>query len=80
MCAMTMLYYAIFRLATTVFGEDQKEARLWLERLDGLKSLEDEKLEGLERLEERLDKPKRLEEGELDKLEEERKQEERLEE
>ena len=77
---MTMLQYAIFRLATTVFGEDQKEAMLWLERLDGLKSLEDGKLERLERLEERLDKPKRLEEGELDRLEEERKQNERLEE
>ena len=56
---MTMSQNAIFRLATTVFGEDQKEAMLWLERLDGLKSLE---------------------EGELDRLEEERKQNERLEE
>ena len=67
---MTMSQNAIFRLATTVFGEDQKEARLWLERLDGLKSLEDEKLDRLERPEERLDKPKRLEDRKLERLEE----------
>ena len=59
------IQYAIFRLATTVFGEDQKEAKLWLERLDELKKLEEGELKRL----------KRLEEGGL-----ERKQNERLEE
>ena len=35
-----MLQYAILRLATTVFGEDQKDAKLWVERLDELKKLQ----------------------------------------
>ena len=47
-----MLYYAIFRLATTVFGEDQKEARLWLERLEELKRLDEREPNRLERLKE----------------------------
>ena len=57
-----MLQYAIFRLATTVFGEDQKEAKLWLERLDELKRLEEGEQERLKRLEEGGLERKRLEE------------------
>ena len=54
--------YAIFRLATTVFGEDQKEAKLWLERLDELKKLEEGEQERLKRLEEGGLERNRLEE------------------
>ena len=57
-----MLQYAILRLATTVFGEDQREAKLWLERLDELKKLEEGEQERLKRLEEGGLERKRLEE------------------
>ena len=68
-----MSQYAIFRLATTVFGEDQKEAKLWLERLDELKRLEEGEQERLKRLEEgEQEKLKRLEEGGLERKEKER--------
>ena len=38
---MMLQWLKLFRLATTVYGADYREAKSWLERLDKLNSLEE---------------------------------------